>query len=83
MSSSWTFKARAEPGHFNFRAETELDFFLCIAFLAQNMYFYQFLNQKISHLKKKQAHISYEAKTARDLLVAIGTFVALGTFVAI
>ena len=31
----------------------------------------------------KQAHISYEAKTARDLLVAVGTvgtFVAIGTF---
>ena len=36
--------------------------------------------------KLKQAHISYEAKTARDLLVAIGpvgTFVAIGTLVAI
>ena len=34
----------------------------------------------------KQAHISYEAKTARELLVAIGTvgtFVTIGTFVAI
>ena len=34
----------------------------------------------------KQAHISYEAQTARDLLVAIGTvgsFVTIGTFVAI
>ena len=31
----------------------------------------------------KQAHISYEAKTARDLLVAIGTFVAIGAFNAI
>ena len=30
----------------------------------------------------KQAHISYEAKTARDLLFAIGAFVAIGTFVA-
>ena len=28
----------------------------------------------------KQAHISYEAKTARDHLVAIGTFVGTGTF---
>ena len=37
-------------------------------------------------LFNKQAHISYEAKTARDLLVAIGpvgTFVAIGTFAAI
>ena len=31
----------------------------------------------------KQAHISYEAKTARDLLVAIVTFVTIGTFIAI
>ena len=36
----------------------------------------------------KQAHISYKAKTVRDILVAIGTFVtvghsiAIGTFVA-
>ena len=33
----------SEPRHFNFRAETELDFFLCIAFLAQNIYFFLLL----------------------------------------
>ena len=27
MSPSWNFPARAELGHFNFQAETELDFF--------------------------------------------------------
>ena len=31
----------------------------------------------------KQAHISYKAKTARDILVAIGTFVTIGTFIPI
>ena len=31
----------------------------------------------------KQAHISFEAKITRDLLVAIGTFAAIGAFVAI
>ena len=31
----------------------------------------------------KQAHISFEAKITRDLLVAIWTFAAIGAFVAI
>ena len=31
----------------------------------------------------KQAHISYEAKTPRDILVAIETFVTIGTFIPI
>ena len=41
---------------------------------------------KVTCILSKQAHISYEAKTARDLLVAIGTvgtFVTIGTFDAI
>ena len=38
MGSSWKFPSRA--GHFNFRAETELDFFFgYIAFLAANFFF--------------------------------------------
>ena len=57
MSSSWNFPARASPscenfepsraelGHFNFRAETELDLFLSIAFLAQKKkFFFAFTN---------------------------------------
>jgi hypothetical protein len=49
--------SKAELGHFNFQAETEPDLFLCIPFLAQNNFFssfYQYLNQKISHFKKKK-----------------------------
>ena len=65
MSSSWNFSARAEPsyegsepsraepGHFSFQAETELDFFLYIAFLAP----FFFLIPKISHFIKKQYYI--------------------------
>ena len=44
--------SRAEPSC----KGSDLDFFLCIAFLAQNIFFscfYQLLNQKINHFKKK------------------------------
>ena len=56
MSSSWIFPAGASPsyegsepsqaelGHFDFRAENELDFYATIFFLTP----------KISHFKKKQ-----------------------------
>ena len=50
MSLSWNFPSWAEPswkvsepsrdGHFNFRAETELDFFWYIAFIAPNFFFF-------------------------------------------
>ena len=43
----------------------------------RNSSYLQWFNQQ------KQAHISYEAKIARDLLVAIVTFVTIGTFAAI
>ena len=36
--------SQAELEHFNFGAETDLDFFLCIAFLAQKTYFFLLLS---------------------------------------
>ena len=73
MGSSWNFSARASPscedsepsraelGHFNFRAETELDYFLMYSFSSSKYVFFfcfcQFLNQKISHFKKKKYHV--------------------------
>ena len=63
MNSSWIFLARVSPsyegyepsraelGHFNFRAENELDFFFDIQlFLLQ----FSFFTPKIRHFKKKQ-----------------------------
>ena len=38
---------------------------------------------KNTGIRQKQAHITYEAKTARVTFCAIGTFIAIETFVAI
>ena len=38
MSPSWNFPARAEPGHFNFRAETELNRNFINSFIHQFFY---------------------------------------------
>ena len=46
--------SRAELGHFDFRAENELDFFFDILlFLIQ----FSFFAPKISYFKKKQSHL--------------------------
>ena len=65
---SWKKKAtsRAELGIFDFRAETELDFFYCIAFLAQNTYFSlaftNFWTRKSVILSKKVSYATIRTK---------------------
>ena len=63
--------SRAELGHFNFRAETELSIFLCKAFLALFSCFYQILNQQFSHFNNKNQYLLQKTSENRVIKVQV------------
>ena len=74
MSPSWIFPARAEPsraGHFYFRAEIELDFFLLYSFFSS-------IFSKISYFKERK--VSFSIEKTENRLKMQGEYIKIAIF---